>query len=77
MLVDGAAANYPAIALFLQAARRVQPVFAPDESRLALIADICRHLDGIPLAIELAAAWVDTIPLGDIAAELQSNLDLL
>ena len=50
----------------------------PDDSRIALvIADICRHLDGIPLAIELAAARAATLGVTELAAHLDDRFNLL
>ncbi|MCP4426195.1 MAG: protein kinase, partial [Chloroflexi bacterium] len=72
------AAEYTAVQLFLQSARRNQPDFnLTDSDDLTYLARICRLVAGMPLAIELAAAWVDTLPLADIAAEIQQGLDLL
>jgi DNA-binding winged helix-turn-helix (wHTH) protein len=48
--------RYGAVQLFIERARAVEPHFAPDRRFMAIIAAICRRLDGIPLAIELAAA---------------------
>ena len=48
-----------AVQLFTERARAVQPGFVLDESNAAAVAEICRRLDGIPLAVELAAARVD------------------
>jgi predicted ATPase/DNA-binding SARP family transcriptional activator len=69
--------EYTAVALLLQSARRVQPNFSPGKSELMVLVDICRRLEGMPLGIELAAAWVDSLPLSDILAELESSIDLL
>ena len=49
-------ADPDAVRLFLERARAVQPAFAPDADTQVVLADICTSLDGMPLAIELAAA---------------------
>ena len=69
--------SYGAVALFIQRARLLRPTFAPAIDDLASVAQICRLLDAIPLAIELAAGWVDTLALTDIATEIARSLDLL
>jgi predicted ATPase len=66
-----------AVALFVQRARRLRPDFGPARDQLDAVARICRQLDGMPLAIELAAGWVDTLAPADIAAALERGLDLL
>ncbi len=66
-----------AVALFVQRARQLRPDFAPARDQLDAVVRICRQLDGMPLAIELAAGWVDTLALPDIAAALERGLDLL
>ena len=72
------AEEYTAVKLFLQSARRSQPDFALRTSdSLTYLARICRLVTGMPLAIELAAAWVDTLPLAEIAAEIQEGLAFL
>ena len=68
---------YTAVRLFLHSARRVQPRFGLTADDLTYLTRICRLVEGLPLAIELAAAWVDTLALADIAAEIQQNLDFL
>ncbi|MFR9805237.1 BTAD domain-containing putative transcriptional regulator [Pseudonocardia sp. RS010] len=67
----------PAVALFLDRARRVRPGFAPDEEELDLVAEIVRRLGGMPLAVELAAGRLSTFSTGDLAARLDRALDLL
>ena len=72
------AVRYTAVQLFLQSAQRNQADFAlSDGDDLTYLARICRLVAGMPLAIELAAAWVDTLPLADIATEIQESLDFL
>ena len=62
-----------AVRLFVERATQVRPAFAPDASEQDLIAGICRRLDGIPLAIELAAARVRMMPPARIAAALNDR----
>jgi len=69
--------QYSAVQLFLQSARRARPSFDPHPDEWPLIAHICRVLDGLPLAILLAAGWVEMLSLEQIAAELESGLDFL
>jgi len=59
-----------AVALFVQSAQRVQPSFALTHANSAPIADICRLVQGMPLAILLAAAWVEMLTPAEILAEL-------
>ncbi|MDB5470225.1 MAG: hypothetical protein JWR84_1785 [Caulobacter sp.] len=67
----------PAVELFEQRARAVLDRFVVDEANAGLVADICRRLDGVPFAIELAASRVDAFGLSDIAAQLHARLGLL
>ncbi|HEU5099909.1 MAG TPA: tetratricopeptide repeat protein, partial [Roseiflexaceae bacterium] len=69
--------NSGAVALFVQRARLLRSDFAPEANDLAVVAQICRLVEGMPLAIELAAGWVDTLALDTIAAEIEGGLDLL
>jgi predicted ATPase/class 3 adenylate cyclase len=66
-----------AVQLFAERARAVQPGFVLDEANAATVAEICRRLDGIPLAIELAAARVTIMSPTDIAARLDQRFQLL
>jgi predicted ATPase len=70
-------ADPPAVALFIERARSVAPGFDPDQDDLACIAEIVQRLDGLPLAIELAAARLHTHDLAEIAAGLDSRFALL
>jgi predicted ATPase/DNA-binding SARP family transcriptional activator len=63
--------------LFLDRATAVQPAFALDADTAPAVGHICRRLDGIPLAIELAAARVRMLPPREIAARLDDRLSLL
>lgn len=66
-----------AVTLFLLRARRVRNNFEPTPADLAMIERICRLVDGMPLGIELAAAWVHLLSCTEIAAEIERNLDFL
>jgi predicted ATPase/DNA-binding SARP family transcriptional activator len=70
-------ARSPAVALFVDRARRVRPDFAPDAARLDQVADIVQRLDGMPLAIELAAGRLSSLGLDDLHDRLDRALDLL
>ena len=64
------------IQLFVERAQQVEPGLDPSK-QAADIARICRLVDGLPLGIELAAAWSDMLGPGEIADEITSNLDFL
>jgi non-specific serine/threonine protein kinase len=67
----------PSVRLFVERARAVQPGFGVTERYAESIADLCRRLDGIPLALELAAAWVTVLSVDQIVARLDHALTLL
>jgi predicted ATPase/DNA-binding SARP family transcriptional activator len=66
-----------AVVLFAERARAVDAAFALDAATAPLVARICARLDGLPLAIELAAARVRALPLAAIEPRLECALDLL
>jgi predicted ATPase/transcriptional regulator with XRE-family HTH domain len=77
------AAGYAAVQLFVEGARAAQPSFVLTEENAAVVAAICQRLDGLPLAIELAAARIGLLPpsallarLGQIAMRMQGTQDL-
>src|SRR5207302_10697333 len=73
----GALVRYPALALFVERAVAVNPGFTSTAADEAVVAQICRDLDGLPLAIELAAARLRTLSLAQLAAGLSDRLRLL
>src|SRR5262249_22432622 len=73
---EAAAAN-DAVRLFAARARAADPGFALDERRIETAASICRRLDGLPLAIELAAARTKHLPLEAILDRLGESLEVL
>ncbi|HXY95124.1 MAG TPA: adenylate/guanylate cyclase domain-containing protein [Acidimicrobiia bacterium] len=66
-----------AVRLFVERGEMARPGFTLDDASRAAVADICRRLDGIPLAIELAAARVSAMRPGDIAARVDERFRLL
>jgi predicted ATPase/DNA-binding SARP family transcriptional activator len=71
------AVRYPAVRLFAERAAAARPGFAVDEATVAPVLRICRALDGMPLAIELAAARVRALSPEQIAARLDDRFRLL
>lgn len=69
--------DYDAIRLFLSNARRVKPDFEAAAEDYACVAHICRMLEGSPLGIELASAWVRMLDCAEIGEEIENNLDFL
>jgi predicted ATPase len=76
-LDDEAVAAAPSAQLFATRARAVDPAFALTPENAADVAAICRRLEGLPLAIELAAARVAHVPLGVLLPKLDRRLPLL
>ncbi|MGB3763915.1 MAG: BTAD domain-containing putative transcriptional regulator, partial [Ornithinimicrobium sp.] len=67
----------PAVDLFMVRARAAAPDLPNTVEARRIVSRICRHLDGLPLAIELAAARAGTLTLDDLAERLQGRTDLL
>ncbi|MBE9508874.1 MAG: tetratricopeptide repeat protein, partial [Chloroflexi bacterium] len=70
-------AQYSAVKLFLQGACRAQPGFELTDENLSGVVQVCRLVDGLPLGIRLAAAWVEILTPAEIAAETGRSLDFL
>ncbi|HEU4425380.1 MAG TPA: BTAD domain-containing putative transcriptional regulator, partial [Pilimelia sp.] len=67
---------YDAVRLFVDRARTALPDFRLDEASAEHVMRICQQLDGIPLAIELAAVRVKTLPVADLASRLHDRFGL-
>jgi predicted ATPase len=63
--------------LFLQSAQRTRPGFELNQENLRSVSRICRLVEGMPLGILLATAWVDVVSTAEIAAEIKKSLDFL
>ena len=69
--------RYESVELFVERAQAVQKAFAPTRSNAMAVAQVCSQLEGIPLAIELAAARVRALTVEQIAERLDDHLNLL
>jgi predicted ATPase len=67
----------PAVTLFVDRARAVRPDFALTKENAAAVAEICRRLEGLPLAIELAAARTRLLDPDELLGRLATSLDAL
>ena len=74
---NASALDFPSVQLFAQRARAAQPDFDLDEQTLAHVAELCRRLDGLPLAIELAAARVRTFSPADMLEQFERRFQWL
>jgi non-specific serine/threonine protein kinase len=72
-----AVARCAAVRLFVERARAVQPAFVLSAANAAAVAEVCARLDGIPLALELAAARLGGLGLAELAARLDRQFQLL
>jgi predicted ATPase/DNA-binding XRE family transcriptional regulator len=71
------AEEYSAVELFVYHARSVQAGFTLKAEEQEAVARICQLVDGMPLAIELAAAWVQILTCGEVVCEIERSLDFL
>jgi predicted ATPase/class 3 adenylate cyclase len=74
---NGSSEKDSAIQLFTQSARQTLPVFELNDVVLPVVKKICFLVDGMPLAIVLAAAWIDTLSVDEIAIEIDRSIDML
>jgi predicted ATPase len=73
----GSLEAYGSVALFVQTARRGHRKFVLSDQEAPFVARICQMVQGMPLAVELAAAWVPVRPCEEVAREVEHNLDIL
>lgn len=73
----GSIQRSPAVQLFLQRARRERSDFAPGDDEMRAIASICRRVEGIPLAIEIAAGLIQVLACREILAEVDGDFEVL
>ncbi|MBX2998862.1 MAG: hypothetical protein KF893_10160 [Caldilineaceae bacterium] len=73
----GQADQFSAVALFVQFARQVQPMFEMDSHNAPAIYHLCRLVAGSPLALKLAAAWVRVFSCARIVTDIEENMNLL
>lgn len=69
--------NYEAVQLFIERTKAVESSFTLNDENAAAVSQICHQLDGLPLAIELAAARANVLPVSEIAGRLDDALNLL
>ena len=76
-LTAAEALRFPAVQLFVERTAAILGGFELGDEDAPIVADICRKLDGLPMAIEFAAARVDALGLRELAAHLPGRLQLL
>lgn len=69
--------SYAAVQLFTQQAQLADPEFRLDAQQRACVVHICARVQGLPLALELAASWLRVLSCAEVAAELAHSLDFL
>ena len=73
--LDSDIAQYEAVQLFVDRARLVRPQFELAPTNVQPVAALCRRLDGLPLAIELAASWVRALSVDQIIQRMETSSD--
>jgi predicted ATPase len=73
---QAAPGRFSAVQLFTQTARRIQPNFTLSVTEIPCVTEICRIVEGMPLAIEMATSWLRVLSCTEIIRELYDNLDL-
>jgi predicted ATPase/DNA-binding SARP family transcriptional activator len=71
------AINFDAVQLFVDRAKAHVSTFVLDQAQVSAVVSLCQRLDGMPLAIELAAAWVPSLSVADIETRLDDRFRLL
>lgn len=74
-LLPGAMRSVPAVELFIERSSGMDAQFRMDDEEVCIAAKICRRLDGLPLAIEMAAGWTGVLGLETLAAKLDGSFD--
>ncbi|MCA9840064.1 MAG: tetratricopeptide repeat protein [Trueperaceae bacterium] len=69
--------SFDAVTLFSNRARQVSATFVPEGESLLAVANLTRKVEGLPLALELAAPWIRSLTVSQLLLELDKNLDLL
>lgn len=69
--------SFSSLRLFVQTARQVKPTFELTAQNLPAVAKICQDVQGLPLAIEMAAGWIELLSPAEIAAEIDRCFDIL
>lgn len=72
-----AAGQFASVRLFADRAYRLNKAFKLDETTLAAVVQICRAVEGMPLALELAASWLRDLTVQELAAQIRSSVDML
>lgn len=69
--------SFSGLALFMERAQQVKPDYTLTESDIPVMTRLCQLVDGLPLAIELSAAWVSVLSCDEIVTEVEANMDFL